>query len=395
MIDNKKDHYFVAVYTSNPGGNSPDQIKESYDYRIAESFYRHNKNSAYKLLYEYIKQQSQLHSTSHIITVSEDKNIMEHTTTAYNRVNKNIKTIYLSNDPTIYINNVFYLGIDNEIGNEIESKLLDNMDSTNDTYFTLKKIKQLGFKTLIPLILEKFSDKQIHLVIDLGIFHHDFVPSVVRQHNDENHENNFLSFSDLQELVNQLQNKIMHLDIVGFDTSIDDTAFRFTKMTGNVCRYIIRDIFTLADKKINVFSEDSKFLIFRPVVQTHYDNKDKDKNNLDSNGNESDDDFEEYDENSRKVDIGWYVVRFMTLKDREIFIEKIKDNIITIEYEKDGKMVEVYVTTTTMKEQNEKSYYTANNIFDCCLFPQEKSLMVFELLNAQYNQPVANILKDK
>ena len=88
MIDNKKDHYFVAVYTSNPGGNSPDQIKESYDYRIAESFYRHNKNSAYKLLYEYIKQQSQLHSTSHIITVSEDKNIMEHTTTAYNRVNK-------------------------------------------------------------------------------------------------------------------------------------------------------------------------------------------------------------------------------------------------------------------------------------------------------------------
>ncbi|AYV76507.1 MAG: hypothetical protein Terrestrivirus7_60, partial [Terrestrivirus sp.] len=235
--------------------------------------------------------------------------------------------------------------------------------------------------------------------IDLGIFHPDFVPSVIRQHDQQNRETNFLSFYDLQELVSQLQNKVMHLDIVGFNASIDDTAYRFTKMTGNVCRYIIRDIFTLKDKKINVFSEDSKFLIFRPVVQTYYDkdkdtDKDKNKDNLHSNG-ESDDDFEEYDENSRKVDIGWYVVRFMTLKDREVFIEKIKDNIITIEYEKEGKMVEVYVTTTTMKEQNEKSYYTANNIFDCCLFPQEKSLMVFELLNAQYNQPVANILKDK
>lgn len=401
----KKDHYFVALYTSNPGGNSPDQVKEAYDYRIADSFYKHNKNSAYKLLYEYIKSRLQLNRTCKITTVSEDKNIMEHTTSAYNK-SKEIKTIYLSNDPTIYVNDIFYLGIDSEIENDVEAKLLDNMNHTNSdsvSYYTLKKIKQLGFKTIIPLILDQFVNKKIHLIVDLGIFQPDFVPSVVRSDYYKNKSHNLLSFSDLQEFVEQLQCKVSYIDIVGFDSSIDDKAYRFTKITGNVCRYIIREIFTLKEKRLNVFTEDSKFLIFRPLNQEPY-NKNINNSNVISekpndfdeiiNSESDDEDFDEIVENVSNVDIGWYVLRSMTLKDREIFIDKIKDNIITIEYEQDGKMIDTYVTTTTMREQNEKSYYTANGIFDCCLFPQEKSLMVFELLNAQYDESIANLLKD-
>ena len=34
-----------------------------------------------------------------------------------------------------------------------------------------------------------------------------------------------------------------------------------------------------------------------------------------------------------------------------------------------------------MNEQYKKSYFTAENINDIVLYPQEKSLMVFELIN--------------
>ena len=68
----------------------------------------------------------------------------------------------------------------------------------------------------------------------------------------------------------------------------------------------------------------------------------------------------------------------MTLEDRNELLGMIPDNEI-ISFDIDD--VTYLVTKTTMNEQYEKSYFTAKLINDVVLFPQEKTLMMFELVN--------------
>src|SRR5205807_2634565 len=112
-------------------------------------------------------------------------------------------------------------------------------------------------------------------------------------------------------------------------------------------------------KTINVFNEESKFLIWRPVK------------------------FDDYK--------GWLILRCMTLEQRESIIKEIGDDkIIPVPVEKDGCVYDALVTVTTMKAQQEKSYYQSNSLQDCCLLPGEKIDMMFELLNTS-NKTNANI----
>ena len=122
-----------------------------------------------------------------------------------------------------------------------------------------------------------------------------------------------------------------------------------------MCRVIIKSIFNIKEKSLNIFTEDSRFLIYRPVEQISHD------------------------------DIGWYIVKFLTIKERETFLKHLIDNVVTIsipDVEK-GIDIEVYVTSTSGQEQNQKSFYTAKNMSDYCLFPSEKISMIFELLNTE------------
>jgi hypothetical protein len=95
-------------------------------------------------------------------------------------------------------------------------------------------------------------------------------------------------------------------------------------------------------------------------------------------------------------DYGWYILRNIGKEDTEQLISYITDNNIitmTIELEKDfdkeekdkeeleTEEVDVIITTTTMNEQFEKSYFGCHRIEDMCLFPIEKAMMGFELLN--------------
>lgn len=230
------------------------------------------------------------------------------------------------------------------------------------TYYNLKKIRQLGSDAIIQNIIKKNDNNKIHLIIDLRIIDKTAAPSVNREISDSESgseaQTYFLSYSEIKIVVDNLKPYVKHLDIVGFNDSIDDEAHRLSKITGELCRYFIRDIFNLKEKSMNIFSDDSRFLIYRPVEQVDED------------------------------DIGWYIVRFMTLQQREMFINKIGDEILTLEYENDEdrdeekeKEKEVMITTTSVKEQQEKTYYYANTVFDCCLVPEEKVSMVFELLN--------------
>lgn len=344
--------HFIAVLTTNPGGSSPELVKEKYDYTINKELYNvdnNGVNSAYVILSKYIQQ----NIDKKIVVVSEDVYLPSVTINTYAKYN-NITTIYISNYPKIVTNipnnNIVYFGIDTDIISEsLQSKLDDNLI----TYFTFQKIMKIGIDKISKIIMNMFPDNKLHLIIDLQIIDQTIAPSVKRN----NSQKNFLMMIHLNQIFKVFTN-IYHLDIIGFDGSLDDNLFRYTKITGEVCRTIIKDIFNIKEKSMNVFTEDSRFLIYRPVEQLSND------------------------------DTGWYIVRFMTLKERETFLQYLIDRVVTISIDNidTGTDLEVIVTSTSIQEQNQKSFYTAKGILDYCLFPQEKISMTFELLNANVNR---------
>ena len=109
-------------------------------------------------------------------------------------------------------------------------------------------------------------------------------------------------------------------------------------------------------KSFNVFNENSRFLIFKPI-----------------------DEIEE--------DIGWYILRGVDIELRNEIMEKINNGqIMTVKIndeEGDGNIdeKEIFITTSTIYDQNEYSYYSSEDFLDKRLYPDEKIDMMFELLN--------------
>jgi hypothetical protein len=103
-------------------------------------------------------------------------------------------------------------------------------------------------------------------------------------------------------------------------------------------------------------------------------------------------DLKQTDEN----DIGWYILRFIDMELKQELLKYIEDDkIYTINLDDssiqekdiinddidDELENEILITATTIDDQNKKSYYLSKSILECSLFPQEKFLMGFELVN--------------
>lgn len=327
-------NYFIAVYDDN-NDQAPDFIKESYDYKIYNTIDNNGNKFDNKLLSNYLTEFISSDNDANIIIVGSDTDTVIYT----HEILKNVaNTICLTN---------------NKIGD------LDCI--------TIKKIKQLGINNIIPLISNNI-DTKLHLVIDVSICDSSYAPCTNKLENDIS-----LTYDELLEIIELLKHKVSYFNIIGFnaykDLLNDNNVYKCTKMTGDICRDIICRLFDIKNKKINLFTEDTKFLIYRPIVQDYGDDE--------------------------SIDVGWYILRHMTLNEREQLIKTIDDNIITTEYDNGDDIIDVYITVTTIREQNEKSYYTTSSVYDCCLFPREKSLMIFELLNAQTDSRYGNILHDQ
>ena len=109
--------------------------------------------------------------------------------------------------------------------------------------------------------------------------------------------------------------------------------------------------------KVNIFDEESRFLIFKPLDEIY-----------DNNG----------------YDNGWYILRNVNNSMKRELLESLEtDSIIMLEIPDDDKDdVEIMITSTNINEQNEKCYYYSKDYKDCCLYPDEKLSMGFELVNS-------------
>lgn len=290
-----------------------DQIKEKYDYLASN----HN------LLERYILEHLENNKSNKIIAIGGNKISNE----VINAINK---TYDPSSDNllVLYINNILTDTIlDSAICYGIDSKSdIDMINNHNLLVFTDKKIIDNN-NGIINIIKNKVKEKNVHVCLDMTIF-------------------NKLDSKYIKKLLFEIKKSIVSINIY----NVTNNCNHHTD-----CREILKGTFDIKEKSINIFTEDSQFIVFRP---------------LDQDGDEGD---EEY-----KNDIGWYILRGMDIETKnEILAGLSDDNIITIDI--DGESY--FITKTTINEQNQISYYTANTIQDVALFPQEKQLMMFELVN--------------
>lgn len=254
---------------------------------------------------------------------------------------------------------------------------LEGLSELNLEYYTLSTIKKKGFKKILDNIFYRHNNTPFLCNFNMEVFNKKIAPSVNRRNlsieseisldNEENTKkmDNGLDFDNLTELSNILKNKIKYLIITGYDSTIDNETKFLSRLTSEVVQILYRNIMDLKEKKINIFNENSRFLIYRKLHQ------------------------------ESEEDIGWYILRFLTMEDRQRILEKIMDDKIynfdlndylnedSEENNDDDNLLsgEILISATTMDDQNNKSYYHAKSMMDCTLYPQEKFLMAFELVN--------------
>jgi arginase family enzyme len=374
---------------------APDEIKEKYDYEIDPKLFDNSEINletdeiklcvGYNLLYNHILEHSKNYPNDKIITIGGDNSISSGTIPAINEryIRRDGKDTFTSDLVILWIdsnadiqdfetsitqnldempcasimglcdshftkhklnvwsNQIIYFGINDEedIGIISNNKMV---------HFTAKKINQLH--QVDPTIIcgalkDIIGDKPVHIVLDMKVFHSDIVKSVCR--NENNMGNNGLQLEHVENVLTSLKNNIVAMDICEFNPLIGNQ--NDVKVTNEMIRYILKQTFDITEKSINIFSEDTQFLIYRPMEQE-----------------------------DPETDIGWFILRGIDMKYKEALIESIPDDtIISLDIE-DHSFI---VTKTTITEQNEKSYYVATTVNDTALFPQEKATMMFELVN--------------
>lgn len=365
---------------------APNEIKEKYDYEIDMKLFDesiidddHSQEQTklcpgYNLLYSYISKHLKDNPNDKIITIGGDNSISAGTIPAINeRYNRHDHLMVLWIDSSPDINNLMtsttknlnempvasILGLCGDKFTKSKEKIcahqiiyfglneddeqLEIVRNKQIMYFTNNKINSVGCNDIIEVIKGIIGKRPVHISLDMKVFHSDIVKCVIPSNNQG------IGVTDVEKLLLALKSNIVSMDISEFNPEIDKTENNI-KATRELIRYLLIKTFDMKEKSINIFTEDSQFLIFRPLEQ----------------------------EEDPEADIGWYILRGVDFETKEELLKSIKDdNIITIDIEDETYLV----TKTTMNEQNEMSYYTAHTINDCTLFPQEKALMMFELVN--------------
>ncbi len=215
-----------------------------------------------------------------------------------------------------------YLGIDSK-QNDLE--ILDHYEIP---YFTQDKIEQIGIDKICEIVkMYTIDDYNVHLCINM---------ETPKEY--------------IKQIVKSFKEQMVSMDITEYNPCLSDK--KGVVETKECIKEILVYAFDIKEKTINIFNEDSEFLIYRPIAQE-----------------------------DPETDFGWYILRGLSLNQKKDIISKL-DSERTTNIDIDGE--DYLITTTTMNEQNEKSYFTAQSIQDFTLFPNEKLLMCFELIN---NEP--------
>lgn len=231
--------------------------------------------------------------------------------------------LHLHNEQIAYID----CGMD-----DFEVEMVNTMKIGNFNFKLMKK-KQIITKKLI----NDFSNTPMYVVIDMSAIDY-------KQENSSK-----LNFKKITFLIDILKNlNIVCLDLINYKLTTEKESIKL----GQIGKILMKDLMKVKETKINIYNEHSRFLIFRPTTRV------------------------------MEEDSGWYILRGIDNETNERLLKSINhDSIIEEEVETNGVRMDILISTTTMEEQNKKSYFMDHAVTDCVLFPDEKTDMLFELVN--------------
>jgi hypothetical protein len=228
----------------------------------------------------------------------------------------------------------------------------EKMSTNGIIFFTISQIRKKGIEEVIDCIRQKVNKDPIHIIFDLSVMSVLFTPSVYRFVDTERDINKQLDGLFQEEIIS-IFDKLRNLNIVGLDITgycfKSTTQEKHMTITLSSLQLAFQYLLDIKQKKINIFTPDTKFLIFRPIEQ------------------DSDD------------DIGWYILKGVDIDFEENVIERLQLLENEMEIFNLGDEL-VYISSTTIGEQKSKSYYTATDIKDRVLLPCEKDQMLFYLI---------------
>lgn len=354
------------IATLNGCETAPDQIKKIYDYEMNKSYC--DKKSVEEL--DKIIEGANIASDV-IVTIGGDHSVSIATILSQNKIHDNLKILYFDSHPDILLDTNHNSSFDeNKINMAVSShltgyistnnKILEYYDkpihpeqiiyvglhesltyeqlSHHDSFFlTVDKINQLDSQTP-NIIKDSIENNKIHVTLDLKVFKSLHVPT--------NKGNIGLSLESVINILKNISEKIISIDIVEFNPTLGTPHDATT--TRETIRKCLTEVFNIKEKKINIFNETTKFLVYRPVKQ------------------------------ESAKDVGWYLLMGLSNSERDKLMELIdNDTIIKLKIDDEDYMI----TKTCMEEQHTKSFFTNPIITDVVLFPEEKGTMCFELLN--------------
>lgn len=406
-VHNTKETFLINVVCNNI--TAKDHMFKEFNYEVIDAMYKtYDENGfplVYNFLYKYISALP-INNNKVIVTLSPDPVISGSTISAmsekyiYNEIVNNkvnflskLKILYitpsshvLNNYSDITIENLrnsmlshllgqqsitymgnklnlskdqfILIGLNDELLNNDEKEELDKLDIK---YFTLKQLRKKGITNVIKSINCNFSNDPLMVIYDMSCTSYETAPCVSRFLRDGTRTElkllNGFNEKELRELFLAIdKNKLVACDITGFDLRIENKE-RAYRITCEACKIPFYTLIGMKEKKINIFNETSKFIIWRPFEQTS------------------------------ETDIGWFIMKGLSLIDRENIIKSIpSDTIINFVVDIEGVEETVLLAVTTIEEQNEKCFYSSDvKINDCVLYPAQKLSMVFELLNTPEN----------
>ncbi len=229
----------------------------------------------------------------------------------------------------------------------------------NSDYYDLKRLNK-NLESILNKIVNKFSDSPVAIIFDMSVFDLNIAPCTIR----ENDKNLGLNLDQLNLILKHLSNmnkkynNVKMIDITGHYLSLADTSPAF-RVTIETITKIYSNILNLKEYSINIFNENTRFLIYKPV-----------------------DEICEETEESIGDNYGWYILRNVPMDFKNDLLKQIdNDSITIIDIPDEDEEIQVMISSTTILEQNDKCYYTATSYKDCTLYPDEKMAMAFELIN--------------
>ena len=263
-----------------------------------------------------------------------------------------IMPTYTNHDLNIYPEQVVMFGIDKDyISDDSHSRLLQ----LGLTYYFLDVIKQKGISDVLNSSIDRYNDCEdpVLVSIDLSVLNPTSCPSVYRtdyaRKNGLDHKEYSLIIKSLKRIKN-----LVGIVITGYDFSlVKDSKIKDScdMLTSSIIRETITNLTTIKEKSINIFNENTYFLIWKYL------------------------DDEEY---------GWFIMRNCSLEFREQLISSRlsdDDTIISETIKETDEDIDILITKTTMADQETKSYFGGGTYIDCILLPDEKTSMMFEMLN--------------